>query len=89
MWLVLWSPEVGLGHATLLVQTDDAGAVEIGVSPGETPHPFDIHQGRRFGLMPMTGHGDLLLEPGYSLVRDDAGNTYIAASADTLPPIKF
>lgn len=55
MGLVIWSPAPGLGHATLVVATGDAGLVEVGVSPTETPHRFDWSRGRRAAMMQMDG----------------------------------
>lgn len=65
MWLMIWAPSPETGHATLVVETADAGTVEIGVSYDETPHPFDDAKGERFasisagtrnGVSPYKGH---------------------------------
>jgi hypothetical protein len=45
MALMFWSPFRGAAHATLIIETADAGVVEIGTGPAasEGAHPFDRH----------------------------------------------
>jgi predicted transglutaminase-like cysteine proteinase len=69
MRLMIWEPVPGAGHATLLVQTADAGEVEIGVGPdSEGPHPYDAKKGRRFGAIRFDGRQELIPEPGYGFL---------------------
>lgn len=55
MGLVLWFPTDYDGHATLVVKTSDAGYVEIGVGPIETPATIDWMKGRRLAVIWMDG----------------------------------
>jgi predicted transglutaminase-like cysteine proteinase len=57
MALMIWSPYRGAAHATLIVETADAGVVEIGTGPAasEGAHPFDASRGKRFGFIVLDG----------------------------------
>lgn len=55
MSLMLWFPLPGAAHATLLVQTADAGTIEVGVGDGGKPAPMDWSYGIRVAYMPMDG----------------------------------
>lgn len=55
MGLMIWSPAYGVGHATLMVETADAGIVEIGVSDSETARPMDWTRGKRAAYMVANG----------------------------------
>lgn len=55
MKLMLWSPWKGAGHATLLIHTSDAGWIEAGVNPGETPRAYDPNLGVRFSIINLDG----------------------------------
>lgn len=72
MALMIWSPYPGAGHATLIVDTADAGLVEVGTGPAatESPHPFDPSQGARFGYIVMDGARAITPFPGYIVTRD-------------------
>lgn len=69
MILMMWSPGVGLAHATLLVETTE-GWYEVGVGVAETPAPYDVTRGDRFGGIRMDGKRKLGVMPGYR-ARDD------------------
>lgn len=56
MRLMAWLPVPWAAHATLVVQTADAGEVEVGVGRHETPHPYDLTKGVRVGYLVMDGH---------------------------------
>lgn len=55
MSLMLWLPSPTSAHATLLVQTSDAGVVEISVGEGGEPKPYDPTLGERFAAIRMDG----------------------------------
>lgn len=55
MTLMLWSPRAGFAHATLVVETSDAGFVEIGVNPDELPQRYDPAKGVRFDTIRFDG----------------------------------
>lgn len=61
MGLMIWAPWQGAAHATLMVRTKDAGVVEIGVGPGETPRQFNWTAGYRAAYMPMDGKRNWIL----------------------------
>jgi len=82
MRLLLWLPAPGQAHATLLVETADAGLVEVGVGEGETPAKMDWSVGTRVIAFPMDGSKSYQLAPGYSAWRYPHGE--LAAAAD--PP---
>lgn len=67
--LMLWQPEPGYGHATLLVLTSDAGLLEAGVGPGETPAPYNAAYGLRIATMTMNGKHQISLLPGWDFKR--------------------
>jgi len=69
MRLIIWSPSVGSAHATLVVETADAGEVEFGV--GEASRPYDPNLGDRFGSMRFDGRRVWSPEPGYAVVRQE------------------
>lgn len=69
MRLLLWSPEPGYAHATLLVATADAGLIEVGVGEGETPHPMDWSVGERLMALPMDGSHARQVAAGFSVWR--------------------
>jgi predicted transglutaminase-like cysteine proteinase len=58
MALMIWSPFQGAGHATLIVDTADAGLVEVGTGPAatESARPFDVTRGARFAYIVMDGN---------------------------------
>jgi predicted transglutaminase-like cysteine proteinase len=68
MRLMLWLAPFGL-HATLVVDTADAGVVELGVNPGETPDTYDEGAAPRFGAIRMDGRQKVLTFPGYKVTR--------------------
>lgn len=53
--LMLWSPQPGAGHATLLIETADAGLIEVGVNWNETPRAYDPNRGVRFTTLRFDG----------------------------------
>jgi len=55
MGMVMWLPDDYTAHATLLVDTADAGYVEIGVGSAELPKPIDWTEGRRLAILWMDG----------------------------------
>ncbi len=55
MGLIVWQNSPYTMHATLLVDTIDAGQVEVGVGPAETPHPMDWKKGIRIATLWMDG----------------------------------
>jgi hypothetical protein len=65
MALMIWSPYRGAAHATLIVETADAGVVEIGTGPAasEGAHPFDATRGKRFGFIVLDGKREDLAVP--------------------------
>lgn len=67
MRLMIWRPEPAYGHATLLVETADAGVVEVGVGDADTqtPHPYDPSQGRRYATVRMDGQHKIEPFAGY------------------------
>ncbi|AXQ68576.1 peptidase [Caulobacter phage CcrPW] len=65
MILMMWSPGIGLAHATLLVETADQGWYEVGVGAAETPAPYDSTRGDRFGGIRMDGKRKIGPMPGY------------------------
>lgn len=69
MILMMWSPGIGLAHATLLVETTD-GWYEVGVGAAETPAPYDTTRGDRFGGIRMDGKRKLAPMPGYRVNSD-------------------
>lgn len=70
MALMIWSPDRLSGHATLLVETSDAGILEIGVSPTEGPRLFNERLGVRLGYVLMDGRLNMTLYPGVEVWRD-------------------
>jgi hypothetical protein len=72
MALMFWSPFRGAAHATLIIETADAGVVEIGTGPAasEGAHPFDPTRGKRFGYIVLDGQRMMTLFPGYTLNGD-------------------
>jgi predicted transglutaminase-like cysteine proteinase len=71
MALMVWSPATGGAHATLVVDTADAGLVEIGTGPAsEGPHTFDPKNGRRFGFIVLDGRREIVPFPGYLVTSD-------------------
>lgn len=69
MILMMWSPGIGLAHATLLVETT-AGWYEVGVGASETPAPYDATRGDRFGGIRMDGKRKMGVMPGYRVNSD-------------------
>lgn len=63
MGLVLWIPQPGVGHATLVVKTKDAGEVEIGVSANEKPHSMNWRLGWRITTIWMDGKREFSKTP--------------------------
>lgn len=55
MALMVWQPYLGAGHATLLVETQDAGVVEISVGQGGEPQPMNWSSGSRIAYMRFDG----------------------------------
>jgi predicted transglutaminase-like cysteine proteinase len=68
MRLMLWLAPFGL-HATLVVDTADAGVVELGVNPGEEPARLDPSRGRRFATVRMDGLRQFKPYPGYRVTK--------------------
>lgn len=65
MSLMLWQPSLGVGHATLLVDTADRGVVEAGVGPGGEPQAVDWSAGTRIAFMALDGRRHwTILKPG-------------------------
>lgn len=60
MALMLWIPVPDAGHATLIVDTVDAGAIEIGVG-AEPPTTLDMGLGKRLAMIPLDGSKDAIL----------------------------
>lgn len=69
MWLEVMTTAPTLGHATLLVQTSDAGLVEVSVGAGGDPAPYDPRRGFpvRYGAMRLDGRMKWTPEPGYEV----------------------
>lgn len=69
MWLDVMTTAPTLGHATLLVQTSDAGVVEVSVGAGGEPTLYDPHRGfpARYGSMRLDGRQQWTAEPGYEV----------------------
>jgi predicted transglutaminase-like cysteine proteinase len=65
MQMMLWEPEPAAGHATLLVETSDAGVVEMGVGDGGWPRALDLKEGHRFGTIRFDGRQKVESLPGY------------------------
>lgn len=64
MALSMETVEDGDGHATLLVDTSDAGQLEVSVGDGGEPQPLFKYI-RRAGFMVMDGKRHITVEPGY------------------------
>jgi predicted transglutaminase-like cysteine proteinase len=69
MWLDVMTTSPTLGHATLLVQTSDAGVVEVSVGAGGEPALYDPRRGfpNRYGSMRLDGRQKWTAEPGYEV----------------------
>ncbi|UTC29827.1 putative transglutaminase-like cysteine peptidase [Bajunvirus bajun] len=82
MALMIWAPGGTSGHATLLVETADAGVVEIGVGVYETPMPFQETRPVRLGSVLMDGDLSVDLRPGFSIWRGGAGEIFIGQDSE-------
>ncbi len=66
--LAVWAPPPGnAAHATLLVDTIDAGVVEVSVGEGGEPQAYDPRFGRRFATLRFDGRRRWTAEPGYRI----------------------
>jgi predicted transglutaminase-like cysteine proteinase len=63
MGLVVWLPTEYTAHASLIVETADAGWVEINVGQGQTPQPLNWKLGRRLGVIWMDGQQKISAPP--------------------------
>lgn len=89
MWLLVWEVYPGGGHATLVVDTQDAGTVEVSVGEGlgVGPVPFDDTKGKRWAALPMDGSGAVALYPGVQAFRSDTEIWLESLTAEP-PPVK-
>lgn len=71
MRLAIWFPSGVGAHATLLIETTDAGVVEAGVGPISTegPLPYNPTRGRRFATIRFDGARKITTEPGIRIGR--------------------
>lgn len=71
--LMLWGYPTGGGHATLLVETADAGVIEVGNGPAATqgPQPYNPARGKRFATIRFDGKRKLEPTPGYKVTMFD------------------
>lgn len=69
MQLAIWVPYWGGGHATLLVDTSDAGTQEISVGVGGAPQPYDVSRPVRLARVRMDGKLVVTLEPNAWFTR--------------------
>lgn len=69
MAMVIWFTDRYTGHATLAVDTSDAGTVEIGVGSAETPDFMVWSKGVRVGVMRMDGRKQFTAAPGWPAPR--------------------
>lgn len=70
MWLALWVPAWAGGHATLLVDTSDAGIVEISVGAGGEPALYE-KEPVRIATIRLDGKREFALEQGAYLQRGE------------------
>jgi len=68
--LVIWAPYADAGHATLLIDTANAGEIEVGVGDVELPHPMDWAYGKRFATIRFDGKRVLISREGFWCNQD-------------------
>lgn len=82
MAAIVWAPYAMGAHVTLLVDTSDAGQVEIGVGPDEVPHLYNAAVPFRLGLLVMDGKREISLFPNVTF-HTDPSQVYVTLK---LPP---